>query len=357
MNPRYHRQLLLPGFGPEGQQRLQQARVLVVGAGGLGCPALQYLAAAGVGHLAVLDADAVSLTNLHRQILYTPADVGQLKVRVAAERLRALNPEVQVVPIAEALSPENALHWLETAHVVLDGSDNFRTRYLVNDACVLLGKPLVYGSVYQYEGQWALFDPAAGVQLRDVFPDVPATADDCSTGGVLGPLPGMVGAAQALLALQYLARVLPLAQPGQASLTVFDGLRNRTRSIVIRPAGPHPVATRETWLAHCQQHVPHEVCEPASARTLKYDDYRLHPDAYTLLDVREPEERSAQHLGGLHIPLREVMNRLAELPTHLPVLVYCQAGRRSATIAEALNQRGWLAYSLEGGLQAAHLAR
>ncbi len=237
---RYQRHLTLPGFGMQAQQKLKHARVLVVGAGGLGCPALQYLAAAGTGTLGIVDDDCVSLSNLQRQILYTEADIGMRKAETAAARLLAMNPNIDCQPHAVRLGPHNALDLIRDYDLVVDGSDNFATRYLVNDACVLAGKPFIHGAIQTYHGQASVLNYQGGPTYRCLFPEPPDPKDapNCSETGVLGVLPGMIGTIQATEAIKVLTGI---GEPLSGVLLLFDALQMRMQRIHVArvPAAAH----------------------------------------------------------------------------------------------------------------------
>ncbi len=316
---RYACQIALPGFGEAAQQRLKAARVLVVGAGGLGCPAAQYLVAAGVGLITIADFDMVSASNLHRQILYTPDDVGQPKARIAADRLCRQNPHVVVRPVLEKISPENALALFAAHDLVLDCTDNFEARYLINDAAVLCGKPVVYGAIYQYEGQVALWnvpnaDGSRSPHYRDLFPAVDAAqVPNCAEGGIIPALAGIIGCMQANEAIKHLVGA---ADSLAGRLLVFDAATMRSRTFKIGHVSRVSItALPETETA------PHITAAEWAA---------VGPDAYLLVDVRNADERAHFHLGGLHIPLAELGERWAEIPDEQPILFYCATGRRSA---------------------------
>ena len=338
---RYACQIALPDFGEAAQQRLKAGRVLVVGAGGLGCPVAQYLVAAGVGQVTIADFDTVSAGNLHRQILYTPDDMGQPKARIAAERLGRQNPHVVVQAFLEKISPENALALFKSQDLVIDCTDNFEARYLINDAAVLCGKPVVYGAIYQYEGQVALWnapngDGSRSPNYRDLFPEVNAAQiPNCVEGGIIPALAGIIGCMQANEAIRHLAG-MPDSLAGR--LLIFDaatmqssvfkiGSVSRTSITALPPTKEVPWLTAE---------------ELATAG----------PDAYLLVDVRNSEERALFHLGGLHVPLVQLGQRWTEIPDDRPVLFYCASGQRSA---EAVKMWQALrpdvkAYSLQDGL-------
>lgn len=332
---RYRRQLGLAGFGPEAQARLRAGQVLVVGAGGLGCPALLYLAAAGVGRITLIDDDIVDLSNLQRQVLFTSADAGRPKAIAAAERLRALNPHVSITPIQVRLGRANARALVAGHDVVVDGSDNFPTRYLVNDACVLEGRPLVYGAVQGFEGQAAVFNWRSGPTYRCLFPEPPpaGTVANCAEAGVLGVLPGLVGLVQATEVLKLLTGI---GEPLSGRLWLWDALSMTSSTLRLAPtAAGHAVADLppEGYGETCT--VPVQVAEEISAAELKAlldGPIELRP---MLLDVREGWERALGRIEpSLHIPLGqlpadEARRVLAAVPRDMPLVAYCAKGGRS----------------------------
>jgi molybdopterin/thiamine biosynthesis adenylyltransferase/rhodanese-related sulfurtransferase len=331
---RYQRHLQLPEIGEAGQLRLRAARVLVVGAGGLGCPVLQYLAAAGVGTLGIVDADTVALSNLQRQILYGPADVGQPKAEVAARALARLNPLVncEIHPVRADLSNVRAL--VSGYDVVVDGSDNFPTRYLLNDACVSCDKPLVSGAIYRFEGQVSVFNYLGGPSYRCLFPNPPGPdeAPDCNATGVLGVLPGLIGCAQATETLKVL---LGIGEVLSGRLWVMDTLSFQSRTLRFRrnevqAAITLDTANRADYADLCQASPP--LLSAAALREMLAG-----PAAPLLLDVREPAEYAAGHLpGAVLLPLGELATRAAALPAGQSIVVYCQRGGRSARAAALL---------------------
>lgn len=330
---RYARQIALPGFGPERQARLRGASVLIVGAGGLGSPAALYLAAAGIGRLGLVDFDVVDVTNLQRQILYGTRDSGTPKLEAALARLSDLNAEVEVVPHDARLTSENALEILSGYDVVIDGSDNLPTRYLVSDACVLLGKPNVYGSVFRFEGQASVFD--RGFCYRCLYPDPPPPhlVPSCEQGGVLGVLPGIVGTIQATEAIKLIAGI---GETLTGRLLMVDALSMRFRTIELPKRNHAPVETLVDY---------EELCNPLSTTTL---------DGAVIVDVRELHEWDAGHIdGALHIPLGSLPARADELPRDRDVVVYCFMGGRGSRAAELLRRAGFgRARNLTGGYQA-----
>ena len=355
---RYSRHLLLPEVGLAGQHRLKAARVLLVGAGGLGSPAALYLAAAGVGTIGIVEFDTVDLSNLQRQILHGTSQLGELKLASARERLRDLNPEIAVFPIADRLTSANALRIVAGYDVVIDGSDNFPTRYLVNDACVLSGKPLVYGSVVRFDGQVSVFDAARGPCYRCLFrePPPPGLVPSCAEGGVLGVLPGVIGTLQALEAIKL---VLGIGEPLIGRLVLFDALRLQFREVELRKdpdcplCGAHPTITGLIdYEAFCGvgTATPAELEVTATGLAGEMKSGR----AVTLLDVREPVEWDIVHLDGATlIPLMTLPARIAELDPRAELVVYCHHGMRSLQAVEFLRAAGFHhARSLAGGIDA-----
>jgi len=375
---RYSRHLILPEVGVEGQRRLKASRVLIVGAGGLGSPLALYLAAAGVGTLGLVDFDSVDVTNLQRQILYGGSDVGRPKLEAAAERLHEVNPHVEVVPHGVRLTSENALDLLAGYDLVADGSDNFPTRYLVNDACVLLGKPNVYGSIFRFEGQVAVFWGAHGPCYRCLFaePPPPGLVPSCAEGGVLGVLPGVIGALQASEAVKLL--LSPLVdgmEPAVGRLVTFDALRLRFRELRLKksPECPvcsdHPVQTGLIdYEAFCgvggdEAEVAEEpagVGEELDGGELPFqievrDLARWMEEGreITLLDVRTPMEVDICRIeGSTFIPLYELPDRLGELNGGRTIVALCHHGARSAYAVQILKSQGLRAVNLGGGIDA-----
>jgi molybdopterin/thiamine biosynthesis adenylyltransferase/rhodanese-related sulfurtransferase len=350
---RYRRHLQLAEIGEAGQQRLRQARVLVVGAGGLGCPILQYLAAAGVGTLGLADADKVELTNLPRQILFGPQDVGQLKVEAAARALARLNDlnTYELHPIR--VSPANVRELVASYDVVVDGSDNFPTRYLLNDACVSLGKPLVSGAIYKFEGQVSVFNYQGGPTYRCLFPEPPTAAEapDCNTTGVLNVLPGLVGTVQATEALKV---VLGLGDVLSGRLWLLDTLTFQSRTLRFKRDAVRSQLNLDT--ASPADYVDASCAPELPAASLTAADLRARlasPQPPLLLDVRGPLEYQRRHLpDAVLLPLPELAARAAEVPRTRPVVVYCQSGVRSAQAVALLQGLGYAnVQTLSGGLE------
>ncbi len=356
---RYARHLVLPEVGPDGQRKLKAARVLLVGAGGLGSPLGLYLAAAGVGTLGLVDPDTVDVSNLHRQVLYGEKDLGRSKVGAAADRLRDLNPHITVEIHREPLTSENALAILEPYDVVVDGTDNFPTRYLVNDACVLLGKPNVYGSIFRFEGQVSVFDARNGPCYRCLFrePPPPGLVPTCAEGGVLGALPGVVGSLQALETIKLITGA---GEPLVGRLLLFDGLRMRWRELVLRRNPDCPVCGEEPTVTEL---IDYEAFCGVAAEPVPLED-EITPaelrrrldrgEELLLLDVREPFEWEIANLeseGAVLIPIRDVPARVEELDPEADIVVYCRSGPRSADVQRYLQKHGFARVSnLVGGI-------
>ena len=352
---RYGRHVTLPGVGVEGQRKLKAARVALVGAGGLGSPAALYLAAAGVGTLGLIDFDVVDVTNLQRQLLHGTADVGRPKLDSARDRLRDVNPHVRVEAHATRLTSANALEILGAYDLVLDGSDNFATRYLVNDACVLLGKPNVYGSVFRFDGQASVFAAADGPCYRCLFPEPPPpdSVPNCAEGGVFGVLPGLVGSVQATEALKL---ILGIGEPLVGRLLLVDALRGafRTVSIARDPACP-ACGTREIraladYDALCGAPAPADDAAELTPRELA--ETRRRGDDFDLVDVREPWEWEVARIPGARlVPLGELAAALPTLDPAREIVVHCKGGTRSARAVEALREAGFArARNLAGGI-------
>lgn len=362
---RYQRHLSLAGFGIGAQERLKLGSVLVIGAGGLGCPALLYLAAAGVGKIVVVDFDKVEVSNLQRQVLYTEADAGQLKAMAAAARLKALNPWIAVEACPERFSRSNALALVGSCDVVIDGSDNFGTRYLVNDACVLGGKPFVYGAIQGFEGQLSVFNWRGGPTYRCLFPEPPppGTVPNCADAGVLGVLPGLIGTLQACEAIKLLTGV---GEPLSGRLLMWDALSMATQSVKLE-ADPASRAIRELPPEGYGETCAAPLADEIDAADL--DQALAVSPPPQLVDVREGWERALGAIEpSLHVPLGALQRgkaeaALATLDPALPTVVYCAVGARSLVGARILRERHGFkqAVSLRGGINLwqmdAHTAR
>ena len=349
---RYSRHLILPEVGMEGQQRLKAARVLCVGTGGLGSPMAFYLAAAGIGTLGLVDFDVVDASNLQRQIIHSTKDIGRRKLDSAEEKLTALNPALNVVKHETMLTSANALDILKDYDVVADGTDNFPTRYLVNDACVLTGKPNVYGSIFRFEGQASVFATKDGPCYRCLYPEPPppGLVPSCAEGGVLGILPGLVGVMQAT---EVIKLILGKGEPLIGRLLLIDALNMRFRELKLRKNPECPVCGAKptvTKLIDYQQFcgmVPQTAQETKvvnGVAQISVKELKQRMDAgedVQLIDVREPYEAQIAQIGGKLIPQGEVPNRLAEIDKGREVVVHCKSGGRSQRIAEFLKQAGY----------------
>ncbi len=358
---RYRRHLTLPEIGLEGQQALLAARVLLVGAGGLGCPLAQYLAAAGVGTLGLVDDDVVDASNLHRQVLYPTSDVGRPKVEVAAERIAAMNPDVVVERHALRLTSDDALELLAAYDVVVDGTDNFPTRYLTNDACVLLGKPTVHGSIFRFDGQATVFDARHGPCYRCLFPEPPppGAVPSCAEGGVLGVLPGLIALIQATETVKLVTGV---GEPLYGRLLQYDALRMEFNEFRVRKDPKCPVCGESPSVTELIDYqgfcgLPAAGEAPLSEVTAAEVRRRLDGgETLLLLDVREAAERETACIAGATwIPLGELASRASELEDwrNRPVVVHCHHGGRSARGAALLQEQGFSQVSnLTGGIEA-----
>ncbi len=338
---RYARHLILPEVGEAGQEKLKRGSVLIVGAGGLGSPVALYLAAAGVGRIGLVDFDDVDASNLHRQVLYGTSDVGRPKLEAARERLEDTNPEIAIETHGAALTSENALEIVANYDVIVDGTDNFSTRYLVNDACVILNKPNVYGSIFRFDGQASVFFAQEGPCYRCLYPEPPPPhlVPSCAEGGVLGVLPGVIGTIQATETIKLLTGI---GETLIGRLLLFDALGMSFRSLRLKQQ--HNQHAPITGLIDYDQ-----FCNPASLHEVT----RLSDDA-VVIDVRERYEWDAGHIDGArHIPLGELPNRLNELPPDAGIVFYCQTGGRSARALDLARDAGLTrAKHLRGGFTA-----
>ena len=349
---RYSRHLILPEVGMEGQQRLKAAKVLCVGTAGLGSPLVLYLAAAGIGTLGLVDFDVVDASNLQRQIIHSTKDIGRKKIDSAAEKLNALNPALHIVKHETMLTSANALEILKDYDVVADGTDNFPTRYLVNDACVLLGKPNVYGSIFRFEGQASVFATKEGPCYRCLYPEPPppGLVPSCAEGGVLGILPGLVGVIQAT---EVIKLVLGNGSPLIGRLLLVDALNMRFRELKLRKNRECPVCGDNPTVKMLidYQHfcgivpeTPQETNVKNGIPQITVKELKRRMDAgedVQLIDVREPYEYQIARIGGKLIPQNDVPQRLAEIDRDREVVVHCKSGGRSQRIAEFLKQSGY----------------
>jgi adenylyltransferase/sulfurtransferase len=363
---RYGRHLTLPNVGPEGQRKLKASSVLLVGAGGLASPAAMYLAAAGVGRLGLVDFDAVETSNLQRQLLHDTDDVGRPKLASARERVRAINPNVTVETHETRLTSDNALDVIDGYDVVADGTDNFPTRYLVNDACVFTGTPNVYASIFQFEGQASVFGMPGGPCYRCAFPEPPPPGQvpSCAEGGVLGVLPGLAGTIQATEAVKVL---LNIGEPLAGRLLLIDALAMNFRTMQLSKDPDCPVCGEQPTQTDLIDYEQFCGIMPSDDQDSVHDDgvpgitvqrlkeQRDAGEAPFLLDVRRPTEYEIANLGGTLIPVSELAERLDELAGHRDeeIVVHCRSGARSARAVELLRKHGFEhAKNLKGGILA-----
>jgi adenylyltransferase/sulfurtransferase len=345
---RYSRQTQLANFGKQAQDKLKQAKVLVIGAGGLGVPVLQYLTGMGAGTLGVMDGDTISLSNLHRQILYTEQEIGILKAEAAVKKLSRLNSEVRFKTYTHFLTAANALEIIAGYDLVIDASDNFGTRYLVNDACVILKKPYIYGAVQQMEGHVSVFNYNNGPTYRCLYPTPPSANEipDCNTAGVLGVTPGIIGSHQALQAIKVITGV---GETLSGYLQIFDFERNDQYKIKLKA---NPAYQNITELENNYD----TPSAPAGGKLETEELYQWYTNdkPFYLVDVRELKEFNEEHLEGAHhFPLSTLAERLNELPQNIPLVTICQIGGRSAKAATVINDAlpNNTVYNVVGGME------
>ena len=359
---RYSRHLIMPEVALDGQKKLKQAKVLTIGAGGLGSPLAMYLAAAGVGTIGIVDFDVVDESNLQRQIIHGTSDVGRKKMESARDTLKDINPNVEIIAFEEALSSENALEIFEDFDIIVDGTDNFPTRYLVNDACVLLGKPNVYGSIFRFEGQASVFYAEEGPCYRCLYPEPPppGLVPSCAEGGVLGILPGSIGITQATETVKL---ILGIGEPLIGRLLLYDALGMSYREMKLRKdpncpvCGENPTVTElidyqefcgipQAAAAEQENGVPEITVTELKQKMDSGDDVNV-------LDVREPHEYEVANIGVRLIPLGELPQRLAELDQSENFAIHCKSGARSAKAVKLLQDAGFQnVYNVKGGITA-----
>jgi molybdopterin/thiamine biosynthesis adenylyltransferase/rhodanese-related sulfurtransferase len=359
---RYSRHLIMPEVALDGQKKLKQARVLTIGAGGLGSPLALYLAAAGVGTIGIVDFDVVDESNLQRQIIHGTSDLGRPKMESAREKIEDINPNVKVEAFEEALTSENALEIFEDFDVIVDGTDNFPTRYLVNDACVLLGKPNVYGSIFRFEGQASVFYAEEGPCYRCLYPEPPppGLVPSCAEGGVLGILPGAIGTIQATETVKLL---LGIGEPLIGRLLLYDALTMRFREMKLRKdpgcpvCGENPTVTELIdyqefcGIPQAQQADQADEVPEITVRELK--EKLDNGQNVSVLDVREPHEYEVANIGARLIPLGELPERLIELNKDETLAIHCKTGGRSARAVQLLKEAGFQnVYNVTGGITA-----
>lgn len=342
---RYQRQMILKGFGGNAQQKLLDAGVLIIGAGGLGCPVLQYLAGAGIGTIGIIDDDMVSLENLHRQTLYSTSDIGFLKAEIAAEKLRALNPDISITPYSVRLSQKNCLDIFPSYDIILDCTDNFSTRYMINDACVLLGKPLVSGAVSQYEGQVAIFNCPSPVgedpvNYRDLFPEPPKSGEvmNCAEVGVLGALPGIIGSIQAGETIKLITGI---GEPLINRMFTYNLLNNQTYELILgknKTVHKTMPLNNETFLQTDYEWMCGNIAQDVEIDAAQFNELRALENTL-IIDVREYDEYpTVTEFPHLKIPLSELENNLNKLRAET-IIFFCQAGSRSLKAVQMVSDK------------------
>jgi len=345
---RYSRHIILPEIGMDGQEKLKHAKVLVIGAGGLGCPLLQYLVSAGVGTIGIVDDDVVDETNLQRQVLYNKEEVGLKKVEVAKKKLQLQNPYIHLASHALRLTSQNALDIIKDYDLVIGGPDNFPTRYLVNDACVMLNKPFVFGSIYKFEGQVSVFNYKNGPTYRCLFPEPPKDSPNCSEIGVLGVLPGIIGT---LMANEALKIIFGIGEVLSGKLFVFDTLTSQTKIISFEKNQENFKIDRLIdYENFCM--LKSNLIDEISAKELQTLIEKR--ETIQIIDVRESSEFSEFNINGINIPLKTISNNADKIRKDIPVIVHCQRGGRSRKAIELLQKDFGFTnlYNLTGGIEA-----
>lgn len=357
---RYSRHFNLPDFNIEQQQKLKEARVLVVGAGGLGCPLLLYLTAAGVGHIGIVDPDKVDLSNLHRQVLYRTEDIGQLKAVKAKEHLTDINPNVDIEVYPYLLDNKNALDLIAQYDLVADGTDNFPSRYLINDACVICNKTNVFASIYQFEGQVSVFNAlmigdVRSPNYRDLYPTPPPpnTIPDCAEGGVLGVLAGIVGTLQSL---EVIKLITGIGQPLVAQLLLYDALSASIRKVKYAKRADIRIERLVNYDHFCGVQTKNDNDIMSTIKEITVQELKSKMDnneAFQLIDVREQKEYDFTNIGGELIPMGNIIGQRDSLKKDVDVIVMCRSGQRSAAVIDALQKYDFPnLYNLKGGILA-----
>ncbi|MEX2511312.1 MAG: molybdopterin-synthase adenylyltransferase MoeB [Cyclobacteriaceae bacterium] len=354
---RYDRQIRLPQFGIISQTKLKNAKVLLVGTGGLGSPLLLYLAAAGIGTLGLIDFDRVDESNLHRQVIFGQNQIGQAKVEAAKNRIKEINPYINVVVFNEKLTSSNALEIVRNYDVVADGTDNFPTRYLVNDACVLCEKPNVYGSVFKFEGQVSVFnfknrEGELGPNYRDLYETPPPAGlvPNCAESGVIGVLPGIIGSMQALEVIKVITGI---GEPLSGKLFIFDALGFETRIVKFKRKPGNPLNGTKPSLSHLIDYESFCGVNPVKEVTAKqFHQMKKETDVFQLIDVRDKVEYDEMNIGGELIPLPQLMEKYQKIDRNIKVVVHCKSGGRSAQAIRSLEEKfGFInLYNLTGGI-------
>nr|WP_315035657.1 HesA/MoeB/ThiF family protein [uncultured Chryseobacterium sp.] len=321
---RYQCQIALPGFGVSAQEVLKNARVLIVGMGGLGCPSSQYLASSGVGTIGIVDDDIISLSNLHRQILYTPDDIGAYKVDIAAQRLQKQNPSVSIVPYRMRVSSSNVMDLISEYDLIIEGTDNFETKCLLNDACVLAGKPLVYGAIYQYEGHASIWnvlqkDGTYSPNYRDVFPDAEESqVPNCREGGIIPTLAGIVGCMQANEAIKYLTQSEDLLS---GKLWIMNVMSGKTQIIKLKKTSVKI------------------TCLPQTVQSISFEQFTKEQENFEIIDVRTRQEHLNFNIGGANMPMEDLDHYFDRISlVSKPIVMYCQSGKRSTQAAKTIKK-------------------
>lgn len=345
-NEYYNRQLILDNFGLDAQLKLKQARILVVGAGGLGCPVLQYLSAAGIGNIGILDGDVVSISNLHRQILFSINDIGKKKAIVAKEKLIAQNPNISIESFAENITVNNAIELIQQYDIIADCTDNFAARYLINDACVLTKKPFVSAAILKFEGQLSVFNYQTKINYRDVFPEPPTTIQNCAEAGVIGVLCGIIGSMQAN---EIIKMITNIGDNMEGKLVCYDALSNKIQSYKIKPSTIEIKKLQDNYEFACE--TKSTQIKEISVQELKNKIEKK--DDFQLIDVREIQEFEIANIGGELIPLNSILENQHKISKTKQVIVHCKSGVRSAKAIEQLQQNGFSnLYNLKGGMDA-----
>ena len=362
---RYSRHILLPNIGTEGQLKLKNSKVLVVGAGGLGVPVLIYLAAAGVGHIGIVDFDAIDLSNLQRQVIYKTNEVGLLKAEQAKAFINEQNPEVKVSVFPERIHSDNAIEILTPFDLIVDGTDNFPTRYLLNDAAVLLNKPYIYGSIFRFEGQVSVFNYKTGEiygpNYRDLFPEPPHPdlVPNCSEGGVIGILPGIVGSLQALEAIKIITGI---GEVLAGKLLTIDTLHNQYKTFKFSPRKDNPINGENPSIFKLIDY--EEFCNPSHLQVeekivseitvQEFQNWIDEKKEFQLIDVREPYEWEIVNLDGVLIPKSQITDNISKIRTDIPVIVHCRTGKRSKEVIQSVTKSHFFnnLFNLKGGINA-----
>jgi sulfur-carrier protein adenylyltransferase/sulfurtransferase len=356
---RYNRHIILPQFGLAAQEKLKAAKVLVVGSGGLGSPLLLYLAAAGVGTIGIVDFDIVDETNLQRQVLFDVTDIGKSKAEIAAQKIQSLNPHITIIIYRQKLGSDNALEIINDYDIVADGTDNFPTRYLVNDACVLSGKPYVYGSVFQFEGQLSLFNykyehGEIGPNYRDLYPapPPPESIPDCASGGVLGVLPGIIGSMQAL---EVIKAVTGIGENLSGKFFVFDALTASSKIFTIKRSTDNPLNGAHPTITSLIDY--EEFCRMSSVdiKEISVEEFltlKTSGRDFQLIDVREPAEYEIKNIGGDLMPLKTLEDNVHKIDRSKQIVIHCESGSRSRQAILLLQEKFGFSnlYNLTGGL-------